>query len=289
MMNNATRLAVIRHCCRRVNIQGNNGTSFFVSLLSPNQCYRRYLLSSANRFETFNWKQSRDKSLWERGKDVSKPSVALFFLTFSGLIGYYFYRIDQRTKDRQQKEKEKAEFDDKNKRKIGFFQAVDTKGHSVTDRTFRDKWLLLYFGFTNCPDICPEVLENLSSTVDRCKPVVELQPVFITVDPFRDSAEKIEKYLSDFHPNFIGLTGSADQMSKLFGTFGVYARANPADDDGDYIVDHTIITYLVSPDGRIMEMFTRYQDLDKVYDIIVKHVNKYKPVSDDKPYSAAFR
>ena len=68
-------------------------------------------------------------------------------------------------------------------------------GRTVTDRQLRNKWLLVYFGFTNCPDICPEVLENLSDTVDNCSSVVKLQPVFITVDAYRDTPEKIDKYL----------------------------------------------------------------------------------------------
>ena len=150
--------------------------------------------------------------------------------------------------------------------------------------------MLVYFGFTNCPDICPEVLENLSLMIDRCKPVVELQPLFITVDQHRDTPEKIKKYLSDFHPNFIGLTGSGEQLSRLFGSFGVYARANAADEEGDYIVDHTIITYLVSPDGTMLDRFTRSQPQDQIYELIVKHFNNYKvDQPSDKPYSARFR
>ncbi|XP_063710854.1 protein SCO2 homolog, mitochondrial-like isoform X2 [Symsagittifera roscoffensis] len=210
-----------------------------------------------------------------------------------GLVGYYFYLVKQKEWEKQEKEKikeaKKVELDEKYKPRMGFFQAIDTEGRTVTDRQLRNKWLLVYFGFTNCPDICPEVLENLSDTVDNCSSVVKLQPVFITVDAYRDTPEKIDKYLKDFRSDFIGLTGSSEQMSKLFGTFGVYARSNPADDDGDYIVDHTIITYLVSPDGRIMEMFTRYQELDKVKELILNHFNNYKPDSDDKPYSAKFR
>jgi len=258
--------------------------------LVPSQTYKRHLLrSNLNAVKNIEIKQTRYKSFWQRGVDASKPAAAVFLVTLSGLIGYYAYLKDQRRRAKEEKEREKAAFDEKNKRKMGFFQAVDVKGRAVTDRTFRGKWLLLYFGFTNCPDICPEILDQLSATIDRCKPSVELLPVFVTVDPYRDSREMIEKYLKDFHPNFVGLTGSPEQISKLFGSFGVYARANPADDDGDYIVDHTVITYLVAPDGRIMEMFTRYQELDQVYDIILKHVNNYKPDSSDKPYTAAFR
>ena len=164
-------------------------------------------------------------------------------------------------------------------------------GHNVTDKNFKNKWLLVYFGFTNCPDICPEVLDNLSTMIDRCNDVaIQLQPLFVTVDSHRDDWERIKLYLKDFHPNFIGLTGSQKELNRLYSAFGVYARANPSDDDGDYIVDHTIITYLVSPDGRVLELFTKSQDQDMVFELICKHFKNYKPVDvSAKPYGAKFQ
>ena len=126
--------------------------------------------------------------------------------------------------------------------------------------------------------------------IDRCQDAsIELQPIFVTVDAYRDDWKRIKRYLQDFHPKFIGLTGSQKELNRLYSTFGVYARSNPSDDDGDYIVDHTIITYLVSPDGRVLELFTKSQDQDQVFNLICKHHKSYKPIDTAaKPYSADF-
>jgi len=224
-----------------------------------------------------------------RHRAFSKPSLVLCSGVLACLSFYWWTLHKEYEEKKLLKEQEKKTMQEKGRPKMGFFHAVDTEGQNVTDRDFRGKWLLVYFGFTNCPDICPEVLEKLSEMIDRCKDVVSIQPLFVTVDPFRDDPARIKKYLQEFHPKFVGLTGSQEQMKKIFATFGVYSRSNPSDEDGDYIVDHTIITYLVDPSGLVLDNFTRSQDQDRVYDLIMQHVSNFKPAPKDKPYSARFK
>jgi protein SCO1/2 len=148
------------------------------------------------------------------------------------------------------------------------------------------KWSLLYFGFTNCPDICPAELDKMSSIVDALGvppspfslvtaliryAVTEkdygtlFQPVFISVDPARDSTSNITRYLSDFHPRFIGLTGEYASIKSICKAFRVYFSTPPnADPQGDYLVDHSIFIYLMDPNGEFVEAFGQATTVEDV-------------------------
>jgi len=139
----------------------------------------------------------------------------------------------------------------------GAFQLSDHHGRTVSDNDLRGRPALIYFGYTHCPDVCPmtllrltEALELLGQTGDT------IQPVFITIDPLRDTPEVIADYLSNFDPRFIGLTGTRQQIAKVERTFAVYAKAattrdDRADKDTDYLIDHTALIYLVGPNGAV--------------------------------------
>eukprot|EP01047_Picozoa_sp_COSAG01_P077483 COSAG01_NODE_13968_length_1513_cov_1.596181_2_plen_140_part_00 len=118
------------------------------------------------------------------------------------------------------------------------------------DEDYRGEWLLLYFGFTHCPDICPNELNKITEVINALDasmyvgPVV--RPVLITVDPRRDSVEKMRSYIQQFHPRMHGLTGTAAQVRAVTKAYRVYF--NPTnDDDENYLVDHSIIAYLPPP------------------------------------------
>ncbi|KAM4901976.1 protein SCO2 homolog, mitochondrial [Sylvia borin] len=164
----------------------------------------------------------------------------------------------------------------------GNFQLQDTSGAARSKADFRGRWVLLYFGFTHCPDVCPEELEKLSRAVqlleaDPALPPV--QPLFITVDPERDDAAALARYLRDFHPRLVGLTGSVQQVREAAAQFRVYVSAGPRDDDGDYVVDHSVLTFLLDPDGIFRDFYGRSRTAEEVARSVRGHMDSYEPLA----------
>lgn len=121
-------------------------------------------------------------------------------------------------------------------------------GLEVTDQQFRGRWLLVFFGYTYCPDVCPTTLNNIAETMSDLGPLAErVQPLFVTVDPARDTPAVLAAYTAAFDPRILGLTGSPDQISTVAEEFG--ARYFRREVDGDYFVDHTATVYVIGPDG----------------------------------------
>jgi protein SCO1/2 len=136
----------------------------------------------------------------------------------------------------------------------GPFALVDGDGHTVTDRDFRGKFMLVYFGYTYCPDVCPTTLNAVADALDRLgKKADRLQPLFITVDPRRDTPAVVKQYTAAFTPRLLGLTGSATQIAAVAKAYRVYYaehRTGPGPDD--YSMDHSSILYLMGPNGRFI-------------------------------------
>ena len=136
----------------------------------------------------------------------------------------------------------------------GHFALTGVDEHGVTDATYRGKWLLVYFGYTYCPDVCPTVLLRVGQALDSLGPVADrVQPVFITVDPARDTSEHLKKYLASFSPRIIGLRGTAEQTAAAARQFHVYYRARSLG-DGEYSVDHSSLIYVIGPDGKFAKL-----------------------------------
>ena len=139
----------------------------------------------------------------------------------------------------------------------GPFELVDDSGAAVTDRSFGDRHLLIFFGYSFCPDVCPTELSRMASALDRLDPadVEQLQPLFVTIDPERDTPEVMSEYVELFHPDIVGLTGSEEQIAEVARAYRVfYAKVDTGDPDY-YLMDHSSFTYLMAPDGSNVAVF----------------------------------
>jgi len=147
----------------------------------------------------------------------------------------------------------------------GPFELVDTQsGKTVTDQSYKGKWLLIYFGYTHCPDACPTALNDLSLALDKLGDKrKDMAPLFITIDPDRDTADVMKDYAASFAPDIVGLTGSAEQITKAEKEFRVYAAKHPTK-DGGYDMDHSSIIYVMDPAGRFVTNFTHETDPDQM-------------------------
>ena len=138
----------------------------------------------------------------------------------------------------------------------GPFELVDGNARTVTDQAFRGKWMLVYFGYTHCPDACPMALQNMAAARDLLGPAAaRVSLVFITLDPERDTPEVMRDYAASFGPDISALTGSPEAVSRAAKAYRVYSAKAPAG-GGDYSVDHTSIIYAMDPRGRFAANFT---------------------------------
>jgi protein SCO1 len=136
----------------------------------------------------------------------------------------------------------------------GPFTLTGTDGSTVTDQSYRGKWMVIYFGYTSCPDACPTALNNMGIALDRLGPeAAGLQPVFITVDPKRDTRDKLAEYLKSFDPRIVALTGTDAQVAAVVKEYHVYVEAQPSGGD-DYLVNHSSFYYLINPEGKFVRV-----------------------------------
>jgi protein SCO1/2 len=136
----------------------------------------------------------------------------------------------------------------------GPFTLVDHTGQKRTEKDYRGKLMLIYFGYTFCPDACPTALQAMTVALDRLgKSASEVQPLLITIDPARDTPAHLKSYVPNF-PGLVGLTGSAEQVRAAAKAYHVYYRR--ADETTDYLMDHSSIVFLMDRDGRYLTRFS---------------------------------
>jgi len=129
-------------------------------------------------------------------------------------------------------------------------------GKRISDASLRGRWLLIYFGYTNCPEICPMTLGAIAEVLDKLGPVAaKIQPVFITIDPERDTPERVDAFVKAFDPRILALSGSAAEIAAVAKEYRVYFKKVPLD-DGGYTMDHTAIVYLMDKLGRFVSPFS---------------------------------
>jgi protein SCO1/2 len=137
----------------------------------------------------------------------------------------------------------------------GPFRLTDQTGKSVSDRDFRGRAMLIYFGYSFCPDVCPTTLQVMADAIGKLGDKAgRITPVFITIDPERDTPKVLKDYMSAFGPNFVGLTGSAAEIKKVEKEYRVYAEKKPLK-GGNYGMDHSSVLYLMGPDGKLVTYY----------------------------------
>jgi protein SCO1/2 len=139
----------------------------------------------------------------------------------------------------------------------GPFTLVDQTGKTVTDQDFRGRHMLVFFGFTHCPDICPAELQVMSASLDELGPKADqVVPIFITLDPERDTQAAMGAYVKNFGPRFVGLTGSAEQIAAAAKAYRVaYSKFQQDKASSDYSIDHSALVYLMGKDGEYITHF----------------------------------
>jgi cytochrome oxidase Cu insertion factor (SCO1/SenC/PrrC family) len=155
----------------------------------------------------------------------------------------------------------------------GPFTLIDHTGRKRTDADFRGKLLIIYFGYTTCPDVCPTDLLQIGRAIDKLGAAGDnVQPLFISVDPERDTAAVLARYVSQFHPRLIGLTGPPGQVRAVADSYRAYYARYVPPGGGVYLIDHTGFIYLVGQDGQYIGFFPPGTSADRLIEIIRPHL-----------------
>mmetsp|Transcript_51693 Transcript_51693/g.62280 ORF Transcript_51693/g.62280 Transcript_51693/m.62280 type:complete len:302 (-) Transcript_51693:244-1149(-) len=158
---------------------------------------------------------------------------------------------------------------------------VDLKGNLVSEQTFAGKFTLLYFGFARCPDICPSEMQKVAQVMDTMKEkfpevAANVQPIFVSIDPGRDSIDALRSYEKDFHPSYAFLTGTPQMVASMAKSYRVYVSRADETEDGDYLVDHSIVLYFHDDKGEMVDVFTQSMKPTDILDRIVGFAQSFE-------------
>jgi len=152
------------------------------------------------------------------------------------------------------------------------FTLTGTDGKTVSEADFRGKYLIIYFGYIFCPDVCPTNLSAIAEGLDKLGAKADnVVPIFISVDPARDTPDKLKDYVAQFSPRMIGLTGSPEQVQKAAEQFGVFYARGPGEGDA-YSVDHSAFTYIVGPDGVRLDTLAHGFSPERLVDLLSQKI-----------------
>lgn len=155
----------------------------------------------------------------------------------------------------------------------GPFALIDQHGRTVIDRDFQGRFKIVYFGYTYCPDVCPTELQTIAEALDKLGNKADaVAPIFITVDPERDTPKVLAAYLKNFGPRFIGLTGTPEQIAQVAKKYRVYYAKSPGQGPNDYTIDHTGIVYFMGPNGKFLTHFSLNTRPDEMADKIQSYL-----------------
>jgi cytochrome oxidase Cu insertion factor (SCO1/SenC/PrrC family) len=147
----------------------------------------------------------------------------------------------------------------------GGFTLIDDKGRTATDADYRGRWMLVFFGYTNCPDECPLTLQKMATTLTDLGPLADrVTPLFITVDPARDTPARLASYLENFDTRIVGLTGSGEQIAAAAEAYRVYCEPGENERSGADLVSHSTFLCLMDPSGKLNALFSQDITPDKL-------------------------
>ncbi|MGB0553152.1 MAG: SCO family protein [Alphaproteobacteria bacterium] len=162
----------------------------------------------------------------------------------------------------------------------GPFSLADHDGNSVTDGDFRGRFMLIYFGYTYCPDICPTNLQVMGTALSALgakdpKAALRVTPVFVTIDPERDTSELLKEYVANFHPNMVGLRGDALQTKAMADAYRMhFLKVVPeGSEPEDYLMNHSSITFLMGPEGELVTLFPHDTTPEKMEVVLGKYLS----------------
>ncbi|PLB52569.1 protein SCO1 [Aspergillus steynii IBT 23096] len=207
----------------------------------------------------------------------SWKAALLFVITGGGMIVYF--RVE---KERLERKRIAEMSKGVGRPKVGGpFVLKDLDGKEFTAEDLKGKYSFVYFGFTHCPDICPDELDKMAEIIDGVKKETNGEnvflPVFITCDPVRDTPEVLRSYLQEFHTGIIGLTGTYEQVKNVCKQYRVYFSTPQNVTPGeDYLVDHSIYFYLMDPEGDFVECIGRQDTPESATKLIMEHINDWK-------------
>ena len=159
----------------------------------------------------------------------------------------------------------------------GPFALIDHDGRAVTDKDFSGRHMLVYFGYTFCPDVCPTDLTNIAAALDAVGPLADkVQPIFVTVDPARDTMKVMRDYARAIHPSLLGLTGAEGQVAAVSRAYRVHRRVFRVEGTSkdDYLVDHSSLAYLMGPDGKFVTMFPHGTLPERMAEVLRKYLTE---------------
>jgi len=154
----------------------------------------------------------------------------------------------------------------------GPFTLTAHTGERVSRGDFAGRYRLIYFGYSYCPDVCPAELAKMSRALDlletRDVSLAGVQPLFIAVDPARDTPERLRTYVQAFHPGLLALTGSPEEIASVAKAYAVHSRKVPGRSEEAYLMDHTSMIFLMGPDGAFEDVFTARESAEQIADAL---------------------
>ena len=157
----------------------------------------------------------------------------------------------------------------------GPFSLTASDGAAVTDRNFRGRYMLLYFGYTSCQDVCPVTLSAVADALDVLgSRSIRVQPLFVTVDPQRDTPDVLRRYVATFTPRLLGLTGTQSQIRQIEQSYRVSSAVHPTGPgSAGYTMDHSSVLYLIGPDGRFLAPIRADEGGQEMANDIARHLS----------------
>lgn len=199
----------------------------------------------------------------EQGFKFLTWKKSLFAVILMGAVGLFFLNTVDSGKQSRIKKKGKSHGEELIK-SDGDWEMYDHDGNKVSNEDFKGKYQLVYFGFTFCPDVCPRELNKMAQALNILESngfLDDIVPLFVSVDPKRDSPPLVKKFIRQFHPKIVGLTGTPKQVAEFATMYRAYfSTPGPNDSNEDYIIDHVTMMYLINREGKYLGHISTLDD-----------------------------